>query len=171
MSEWESIVLGGGCFWCLEALYQTVPGVEAVTPGYAGGHTDDPSYEAVCAGQTGHAEVVKVDYDPDRVGLEGVLARFWQFHDPTTPNRQGNDVGTQYRSIILVSGSDQRTAAENSLRQAQPDFDRPIVTEIVSLEKFHPAETYHRDYFRNNPGAPYCLFVIRPKLEKARKAF
>ncbi len=170
MAKSESIVLGGGCFWCLEALYQSVPGVLRVTSGYAGGETEDPDYESVCSGTTGHAEVVEVTFDPEQVSLASLLDRFWQFHDPTTRDRQGNDVGTQYRSIILFCDEEQRVAAEESLRAAEKHFHAPIVTEIAPLETFYSAEAYHQDYFRNNPGAPYCQFVIRPKLEKAEKS-
>lgn len=167
MAETESIVLGGGCFWCLEAIFQEVPGVASVTSGYAGGETADPDYESVCSGQTGHAEVVRVEFDPAQVSLESLLDRFWQCHDPTTPNRQGADVGTQYRSIILPAGPEQERAARESMRRAGERFAAPIVTEIQPLETFHPAEDYHQNYYRNNPTAPYCLFVIRPKLAKS----
>jgi len=169
MENSNSIVLGGGCFWCLEALYQAVPGVKKVTSGYAGGDTDHPDYESVCSGRTGHAEVVKIDFDPEQVPLRMLIDRFWDFHDPTTPNRQGSDVGTQYRSVVLVADSEQKATVEESREAARTRFDAPIVTEIAPLAKFYPAEDYHQDYYRNNPGAPYCLFVIRPKLEKAEK--
>lgn len=162
----ESIVLGGGCFWCLEAFYGALPGVTQVTSGYAGGDTGDPDYQSVCSGRTGHAEVVEVQFDPERISLEAILSHFWDFHDPTTLNRQGNDVGTQYRSIILVNDEKQRDTAEESMRKAQERFDGAVVTEIRSLAKFYPAEDYHQNYYENNPAAPYCQFIIRPKMEK-----
>jgi peptide-methionine (S)-S-oxide reductase len=161
-----SIVLGGGCFWCVEALYETLEGVTSVESGYAGGHDPDPTYEEVCSGSTGHAEVVKVAFDPARIRLESILDFFWEAHDPTTLNRQGADVGTQYRSIILTTSEAQRAAAEASKAAAQKRFAKPIVTEIKSLETFHKAEKYHQDYFKNNPNAPYCQYVIAPKLKK-----
>jgi peptide-methionine (S)-S-oxide reductase len=165
-SSSSSIVLGGGCFWCVEALYETLEGVTAVESGYAGGHDPDPTYQEVCSGSTGHAEVVKVDFDPTRISLESLLDFFWEAHDPTTLNRQGADVGTQYRSIILTSSEAQRVAAEASKAAAQKRFTKPIVTEIEPLETFHKAENYHQDYFKNNPNAPYCQYVIAPKLKK-----
>lgn len=165
-SDTESIVLGGGCFWCIEALYETLDGVCSVESGYAGGHVDNPSYEAVCSGQTGHAEVVRVTFQPEKISLEELLEFFWAAHDPTTLNRQGADVGTQYRSIILTSSDAQKAAATASMKAAQKAFDDPIVTEIEPLGTFHKAESYHQDYFQNNPNAPYCRYVIAPKLRK-----
>lgn len=161
-----SIVLGGGCFWCIEALYETLDGVEAVQSGYAGGETPDPTYEEVCSGKTGHAEVVRIHYDPEVLTLEEILHFFWEAHDPTTLNRQGADVGTQYRSIILYDSEEQKAAAEASKKAAQARFPDPIVTEIKPLGTYYKAEGYHQDYFRNNPNAPYCRFVIVPKLKK-----
>ena len=161
-----SIVLGGGCFWCLEAVFETIPGVRRVVSGYAGGESPNPTYESVCSGTTGHAEVVKVEFDPEVVSPGDLLEKFWQCHDPTTPDRQGADVGSQYRSVILYADDTQREIAENSRKQAAARFRDPIVTEIAPLDRFHEAEAYHQGYFRNNPSAPYCLFVIRPKLEK-----
>lgn len=161
-----SIVLGGGCFWCVEALYESMEGVTAVQSGYAGGKTANPSYQDVSAGTTGHAEVVKVDYEPAKVSLEELLTFFWEAHDPTTLNRQGADVGTQYRSIILYADEEQKAAAEASMEAAQKRFAQPIVTEIEPLEAFYKAESYHQDYFKNNPEAPYCRYVIAPKLKK-----
>ncbi|MFP4357613.1 MAG: peptide-methionine (S)-S-oxide reductase MsrA [Puniceicoccaceae bacterium] len=167
MSETDaSIVLGGGCFWCLEAVFETVRGVRRVVSGYAGGDSPDPTYESVCSGTTGHAEVVKVGFDPEAVSLEKLLEQFWQCHDPTTPDRQGADVGSQYRSVILYADEHQREIAERSRERAAARFSDPIVTEIAPLERFHEAEPHHQGYFRKNPSAPYCLFVIRPKLEK-----
>jgi peptide-methionine (S)-S-oxide reductase len=165
----ESLVLGGGCFWCLEAAYKLLPGVKAVVSGYAGGHTADPSYKQVCTGITGHAEVVRIEYDPAVVTLERLLEFFWQAHDPTTLNRQGDDVGTQYRSIILYRNAAQRDAAEKSLRVAQEGFDSLIVTQILPLETFWRAEEYHQGYFEKNPSQGYCSYVIRPKIDKLKK--
>ncbi len=164
----ESIILGGGCFWCTEAAYKMLPGVLSVESGYAGGHDPAPTYEAVCGGKTGHAEVVRVSYDPDVVPLKDVLALFWRIHDPTTLNRQGADVGTQYRSIILTTDDAQRAAAEASRAAAQADWGGGIVTTIEPLQQFFPAEAYHQDYYERNPHQGYCQMVIRPKLEKLR---
>jgi len=166
----ELATLGGGCFWCLEAMFQTLPGVRSVVSGYAGGKTENPTYRQVCSGQTGHAEVVQIEFDPARISYERLLDAFWDAHDPTTPNRQGNDVGPQYRSIILYHSEAQRAAAEAAKRAVAARFDKPVVTEIVPLTKFYPAEDYHQDYYAKNPGAAYCVAVIRPKLEKLQKA-
>ena len=165
-SPTDTIVLGGGCFWCVEALYETLDGVQAVESGYAGGSVANPSYKAVVTGTTGHAEVIKVTFDPQTISLDRILSFFWQAHDPTTLNRQGEDVGTQYRSIILYSSPEQKAAAERSMAKAQNSFSQPIVTEIVALETFYKAEGYHQDYFENNKTAPYCQYVIAPKLKK-----
>lgn len=161
---------GGGCFWCLEAVFERVDGVLTVTAGYAGGHAAYPTYKEVCSGSTGHAEVVQIAFDPSRVRFEQLLDLFWKAHDPTTPNRQGGDVGTQYRSIILTHTDEQRQLAEKSREGVARHFRNPVVTEIVPLRAFYPAEEYHQDYFRKNPRAPYCEVVIRPKLEKLKKA-
>lgn len=161
-----SIVLGGGCFWCVEALYESLEGVTTVESGYAGGSTKNPTYQAVISGQTGHAEVVRIEFDPQNISQETLLDFFWEAHDPTTLNRQGADVGTQYRSIILYRSEEQKEAAERSMKAAQKKFRDPIVTEIKELEAFYPAEGYHQDYFKNNPDAPYCRYVIAPKLKK-----
>lgn len=165
-SKLDSIILGGGCFWCVEALYDTLEGVVSVKSGYAGGTVVDPTYREVCSGTTGHAEVVDVRFDPARISLTDILDFFWEAHDPTTLNRQGADVGTQYRSIILYRDEAQKSAAETSLKKAQSKFSAPIVTEIVELKTFYPAEDYHQDYYKNNKNAPYCRFVITPKLKK-----
>lgn len=170
MASLKSLVLGGGCFWCTEAAYELLPGVEAVVSGYAGGARPNPSYEQVCSGATGHAEVVRIDYDPERIALETLLDFFWQIHDPTTLNRQGADEGTQYRSVIFYADAEQKAAAEASLERANPGWGGKIVTQIVPLVKFYEAEDYHQDYFRRNPHGGYCQMVIRPKVEKLKKA-
>jgi len=158
--------LGGGCFWCVEAVFETEPGVTAVASGYAGGKTVNPSYDEVCSGATGHAEVVQITFDPAQVSYARLRELFWQAHDPTTLNRQGADAGTQYRSIILCHDAAQKEIAEKSKTAAQEHFHSPIVTEIVPLDTFYPAENYHQDYFRRNGRAPYCQMVIAPKLRK-----
>lgn len=158
--------LGGGCFWCIEAVFENIPGVKAVTSGYAGGQTPDPTYEQICTKTTGHAEVVQIEFDPATVSYEALLKTFWKAHDPTTLDRQGADRGPQYRSIILYHNDAQRDAAGKSKKEAQARFEQPIVTEIVPLKKFYPAEDSHQDYFRKNPTAGYCRVVIRPKLDK-----
>ncbi len=165
----ETATLGGGCFWCTEALYQMLPGVKSVTSGYAGGTTENPTYKDVCTGRTGHAEVIQIQYDPNEVSYEKILQTFWEAHDPTTLNRQGADTGTQYRSIILYNSPAQKAAAEKSKAEAQKHFSKPIVTEIVPLTKFYKAEGYHQDYYRSNPQQPYCRAVIQPKVEKFEK--
>lgn len=166
----KTAVVGGGCFWCVEALYQGVPGIESVVSGYAGGATPNPTYEEVCTGRTGHAEVVQITYDPAKTSYEKVIDLFWKAHDPTTLNRQGADAGTQYRSIILTQNDEERAIAEKSKAAAQKDLKEPIVTEIKPLEVFYPAEKYHQDFYQNNPNYPYSAAVIEPKLEKFRKA-
>jgi len=165
----EVATFGGGCFWCTEAVFQMLPGVKSVVSGYAGGSKENPTYKEVCSGTTGHAEVIQVTYDPKVVSYEKLLETFWEAHDPTTLNRQGADVGTQYRSIILFHDEAQRVAAEKSKAEAQKLFGKAIVTEIVPLKRFYPAEGYHQDYYRNNSTQPYCSIVIRPKLEKLGK--
>jgi peptide-methionine (S)-S-oxide reductase len=162
----QTAVLGGGCFWCIEAVYERIEGVKSVVSGYAGGTKPDPTYEQVCTGTTGHAEVVEIEFDPAVISYERILEIFWKAHDPTSLNRQGADVGTQYRSIILYRDEAQRAAAEKSRSQAAGQFERRIVTEIVPLKAFYRAEQYHQDYYANNPYAGYCTFVIRPKLQK-----
>lgn len=166
----KTAVVGGGCFWCVEALYEGVPGIVSVVSGYAGGTTPNPTYEEVCTGRTGHAEVVQITYDPSQISYEKVIDLFWKAHDPTTLNRQGADAGTQYRSIILTQNDEERAIAEKSKAVAQKDFKDPIVTEIKPLEVFYPAEKYHQDFYANNPRYPYSAAVIEPKLEKFRKA-
>ena len=168
-SKTESLVLGGGCFWCTEAAYEMLPGVKDVVSGYAGGKESNPTYEQVCDHATGHAEVVKIDYDPEKISLEKLLDYFWHVHNPTQVGGQGNDHGPQYRSIILYANAEQKAAAEKSRAAAAKVFRDPITTEIVPLEKFWPAEKYHQDYFRRNPNAGYCAYVIAPKIKKLEK--
>ena len=164
----ETITLGGGCFWCLEALFQRLTGVSQVTPGYAGGDTKNPTYREVCAGNTGHAEVIQITFDSETISVGDLLEFFFQAHDPTTLNRQGNDVGTQYRSTIMPLSPEQAVLSRAALEQAAAQFDEPIVTTIEPLETFYPAEAYHHDYYNQNQSVPYCAFVISPKLEKLR---
>ena len=162
----DFIVLGGGCFWCVEAIYARTSGIVGAQSGYAGGNVPNPTYQQVCSGTTGHAEVVKVSFDPERITLDSVLDLFWRAHDPTTLNRQGADVGTQYRSIILYRNAEQEQSARASKDAAQQQFAAPIVTSIEPLGDFYPAEDYHSDYYENNPQAGYCRVVIQPKIEK-----
>ncbi len=166
MAGTEVATLGGGCFWCIEAVYERIDGVVEAVSGYAGGKTKDPTYEQVSSGTTGHAEVVQIRFDPKKISYEKILEIFWKAHDPTTLNRQGNDVGTQYRSVIYYHDEAQRGAAEKSKAEAGKRFSSPIVTEVAPLEAFYPAEDYHQDYYEANPFAGYCTFVIRPKLDK-----
>ena len=169
----EEIVLGGGCFWCLEAVFREVRGVQECVSGYAGGHLARPSYEEVCGGHTGHAEVVQISFDPQVVSLRDLLRIFFTVHDPTTHHRQGADVGPQYRSLILYRGSAQKEAAEEIMREiaAAGIWGRALVTELTELEEFFPAEGYHQEYFERNPNAPYCRVVIEPKVQKFRQKF
>ncbi len=168
-NQLETATLGGGCFWCTEALFQMLPGVKSVASGYAGGTKVNPTYQDVCTGRTGHAEVIQIEYDPRVVSYEKILATFWEAHDPTTLNQQGADHGTQYRSIILYNNDAQKVAAEKSKAEAQKHFSKPIVTEIGPLKVFYKAEGYHQDYYRSNPNQPYCRMVIQPKVEKFEK--
>jgi peptide-methionine (S)-S-oxide reductase len=165
----ETATLGGGCFWCMEAVYERLPGIISVTSGFAGGHTANPTYQQVCNGDTGHAEVTQIVFDPAKISYAKLLDVFWQAHDPTTLNRQGADEGTQYRSIILYHNEAQKLAAEKSKAEAQKNFKHPIVTEIVPFTKFYKAEDYHQEYYDNNLHAPYCQIVIAPKLKKLEK--
>lgn len=169
----QEATLGGGCFWCLEAFFQELQGVRSVQSGYAGGVTTDPSYKQVCSGTTGHAEVVRVRFDPGAIDYADLLRVFFAIHDPTTPDRQGADVGTQYRSIILYHDDAQRESAVAVMREIESEglYADPLVTELVPLERFWPAESYHDDYFRKNPDQPYCRIVIDPKVAKFRKRF
>ena len=165
----ETAVLGGGCFWCMEAVFQMLPGVKSVTSGFAGGTMENPTYHDVSTGLTGHAEVILIRFDPGAVSYEKILDTFWDAHDPTTLNSQGPDAGTQYRSIILYQNPAQKAAAEKSKARAQPRFHNRIVTEIVPLAAFYPAEGYHQNFYRNNPSNPYCRAIIEPKVEKMEK--
>jgi peptide-methionine (S)-S-oxide reductase len=160
---------GGGCFWCMEAVFERLPGVISVTSGFAGGTTENPTYEEVCTETTGHAETTEIVFDPAKISYNQLLDVFWQAHDPTTLNRQGADTGTSYRSIILYRTEKQKLEAEKSMIAAQHNFHNPIVTEIVPLKKFYVAEDYHQKYYDNNSNAPYCQVVIAPKLEKLEK--
>jgi len=166
MNNQEKATFGAGCFWCVEAVFERQEGVISVVSGYTGGKRPNPTYEQVCSGATGHAEVAQITYDPSKVSYERLLEIFWTAHDPTTLNRQGNDVGDQYRSAIFYHDDSQKTLAEKSKKAAQAHFTDKIVTEISPLTQFYPAENYHQDYYRNNADAPYCRFVIKPKLEK-----
>jgi peptide-methionine (S)-S-oxide reductase len=169
----ETVVFGGGCFWCTEAIFTQLSGVVSVMPGYAGGKIPNPTYPMVCTGRTGHAEVVEVKYDPARISFDDLLTVFFGTHDPTTLNRQGADIGTEYRSIVLYTNDRQKWDAERFIRElGETDFKgRPITTELKPLSRFYPAEDYHREYFRNNSSAPYCQFVIAPKVTKFQKHF
>lgn len=169
----EMATLGGGCFWCLEAVYVELRGVERVVSGYAGGTVVDPTYRQVCNGTTGHAEVVQITYDPQQVTFRDLLDIFFTIHDPTTLNRQGNDVGPQYRSVIFYHDAAQRQTAEDAIAEltAARVWSRPIVTELAPLAKFYPAEDYHQDYYANNAYQPYCQVVVAPKVAKFRKLY
>lgn len=162
----ETAVFASGCFWCTEAVFEHVPGVKKVTSGYTGGHVANPTYKQVCEGDTGHAEATRIEFDPAVVSYAHLLEIFFESHDPTTLNRQGADEGTQYRSAIFYANDAQKAAAEAGKQAAQKNWDDPIVTEIAPLGKFHEAEDYHQDYFKNNPHAGYCSFVIKPKMKK-----
>lgn len=164
----EQATFGAGCFWCVEAVFQRLDGVTSVVSGYAGGTKPNPTYEDVCTGSTGHAEVAQISFDPAKISYERLLDVFWQSHDPTTLNRQGADAGPQYRSVIFYHDERQKLAAEKSKIAAQKDFDESIVTEVQPLKRFYAAENYHQDYFNNHQNAPYCVFVIKPKLEKLK---
>jgi peptide-methionine (S)-S-oxide reductase len=167
----ETATLGGGCFWCVEAVFADFQGVHKVESGYAGGKTDNPTYKEVCSGTTGHAEVIQVHFDPKVISYDEILNVFFHAHDPTTLNRQGGDVGTQYRSVIFYDSEAQRKTAEAAMEKAAKLWSDPIVTEISPLPKYFPAEDYHQDYFALNGSQPYCRMVIAPKLQKIRKEF
>ncbi len=170
-SNLEVATLGGGCFWCTEAVFQRVRGVRHVQSGYAGGHVKNPTYEQICGGNTGHAEVVRIEFDPQVIGYAQILEIFLATHDATTLNRQGNDVGTQYRSVIFTHSPQQAEVAAQVVAQAQKLSSRPIVTQIAPLPDYFPAEDYHQDYFNQHPGQGYCAFVVAPKVEKFQKTF
>ena len=173
MAELETTTLGGGCFWCLEAVYQEMEGVASVESGYMGGPLPNPSYHDVCTGRTGHIEVVQVRFDPARTSFREILEVFFAIHDPTTRDRQGNDIGTQYRSAIFYHDERQRSAAEEIIGELDRDqvFGAPIVTDLRPAETFYKAEDYHQEYFRNNPQQPYCAYVVAPKVRKFRQKF
>jgi peptide-methionine (S)-S-oxide reductase len=167
----EKATLGGGCFWCTEAVFSRVKGLVEVKPGYSGGSVPNPTYEDVCTGQTGHAEVVQIVYEPTEISYREILEIFFSIHDPTTPNRQGNDVGTQYRSIILYHSEDQRRLAEEVIREVEGKLGRRVVTEVVPFTVFYEAEDYHRSFYDRNRNYPYCRVVIDPKIKKFLKYF
>jgi peptide-methionine (S)-S-oxide reductase len=169
----ETATLAGGCFWCLEAVYELLRGVQSVQSGYTGGHVPNPTYEAVCTGTTGHAEAVQIEFDPEQISYRDLLDVFFTIHDPTTLNRQGHDIGTQYRSAIYTHSDEQRATAEAVIADltAQRLWDAPIVTEVTPLTHYYPAEDYHAQYYRTNPEAAYCRVVIAPKVAKARAKF
>lgn len=173
MNNIETAVFGGGCFWCTEAIFQSLKGVITVLPGYSGGSVPSPTYEQVCAGGTGHIESTKIEYDPKIISFEKLLGVFFGTHDPTTMDRQGNDVGEQYKSVIFYFNDQQKVSAEKAIAdlEKQHVFDKPIVTELRPFEKFYLAENYHQNYFKNNPGQPYCQAVISPKLAKFRQHY
>lgn len=172
-SDRETATLAGGCFWCLEAVFNDMRGVEKVTSGYAGGSLPNPSYQQVCAGTTGHAEVVQIVFDPKEASFKELLEVFFTIHDPTTLNRQGADVGTQYRSAIFYHSPEQKGVAEQVIKEMEAErvWDRPIVTEVTPLETFYPAEGYHQQYYEQNPNQPYCRAVVAPKVAKFRKLY
>ena len=171
MAKSEIATLGGGCFWCVEAVFQRIEGVISVKPGYAGGNVNNPTYKQICTGRTGHAEVAKIEFDPSKITYSQILNVFWQSHDPTTLNRQGNDVGSQYRSVIFFHNESQEEIAKKSKIDADKSgyWDNRIVTEVTLLNNYYDAEDYHDNYYNNNPNQPYCLFVIKPKLDKLEK--
>ena len=173
MNKLETATFGAGCFWCVEAIFQELKGVEKVESGYMGGKTDNPSYKDICTGETGHAEVCQITYNPEEISFDELLEVFWQTHNPTTLNRQGADVGTQYRSAIFYHSESQRKTAEAYKEKLNElgAYDDPIVTEITEASTFYKAENYHQDYFKNNSNQPYCSFVIKPKMEKFKKVF
>jgi len=169
----EVATLGGGCFWCMEAVFDDLEGVEDVVSGYSGGHKENPTYQEVCTGTTGHAEVVQIKFDPDVISYADILRVFFSVHDPTTLNRQGNDIGTQYRSVIFYHSEQQKREAEKIISEITEAriYDNPIVTEVTAFKNFYPAEDYHQEYFAKNPYQPYCMAVVAPKVAKFRKQF
>jgi peptide-methionine (S)-S-oxide reductase len=173
LEKTASVTLGNGCFWCTEAVFQLLEGVISVTSGYSGGETANPDYKSVCSGLTGHAECLQIVYDPAKISYEDLLEVFWKTHDPTTLNRQGNDVGSQYRSVIFYENEEQKKIAKEYMEQLDNSgtFTNPVVTTLEPLIKFYPAENYHQDYYQQNGIAPYCQFVVKPKVEKFKKEF
>lgn len=173
MANLETATLAAGCFWCIEAVFDDLKGVEDVISGYSGGHTENPTYRQVCEGTTGHAEVAQIKFDPSVISFKDILRVFFSVHDPTTLNRQGNDIGTQYRSAIFYNNEDQQREAEQVIKEITDEgvYDDPIVTEVTPFEKFWPAEDYHQEYFANNPSVPYCAAVVAPKVAKFRRKF
>ncbi len=171
MQSVQTAVFGGGCFWCTEAVFNTLKGVVSVVPGYSGGYVKDPSYEQVSAGDTGHAEVTKIEFDPNEISFYDLLTVFFATHDPTTLDRQGNDIGTQYRSVIFYMDEDQKRQAEDHIKEVVPSFTDPIVTSLRPFEAFYPAEDYHQKYYEKHKDTPYCQAIIDPKLEKLQKQF
>jgi len=171
MKEMQKATFGAGCFWCVEAVFERLEGVVDVIPGYSGGHKNNPTYKEICTGMTGHAEVAQITFDPKVITFDDLLNMFWKSHDPTTRNRQGNDIGTQYRSAIFYHNNEQKSIAEESKNKVDNSniFSNPIVTEITKLEKFWVAEDYHNNYYNNNMNQPYCKFIIKPKLDKLFK--
>ncbi len=173
MADLQTATFGGGCFWCTEAVFLELRGVNHVESGYAGGHVANPTYEQVCTKTTGHAEVIQISFDPGQISYEDLLEIFFQTHDPTTKDQQGNDVGPQYRSAVFYHDDQQKAAAESFIAQLNESgaFPAPIVTEVTEINNYYPAENYHQDYLANNPGNPYCAMVVRPKVDKFRKQF
>ena len=173
MKNTETATLGAGCFWCVEAVFDDLRGVESVESGYSGGHTENPTYREVCSETTGHAEVVNVNFNPQEISFKEILQVFFSVHDPTTLNRQGNDIGTSYRSAIFYHDANQKRIAEETIKEVEAEgvYDNPIVTEVTPFDKFYIAENYHQEYFTNNPNQPYCAAVVAPKVAKFRQKF
>ena len=171
VNQHETTIFGGGCFWCIEAVFSQIKGVMSVVPGYAGGHTQNPTYEQICSGDTGHAEVIRIEFDPSVVAYQKLLEIFFDAHDPTTPNRQGNDTGSQYRSVVLTQSDEQKQIAEEYVKNLTPSYTQPIVTQIRPLDIFYEAEEYHHNYFEKNPDKAYCQIVVAPKVKKAQEHY
>lgn len=171
MAQTETAILAAGCFWCVEAVFDDLVGVQSVESGYIGGHVDNPTYRQVCEEDTGHAEAVRITFDPSQISYDELLDVFFHVHDPTTLNRQGNDVGTQYRSAIFTLNDAQKTSAEKAIAEAQPEWPSPIVTQVVAATRFWEAEDYHQEYFAKNPNQPYCSAVVGPKVRKFRQKY
>ncbi|MBI5223867.1 peptide-methionine (S)-S-oxide reductase MsrA [Candidatus Micrarchaeota archaeon] len=167
----KRIVFGGGCFWCTEAVFDLFEGVIRTTSGYAGGNTKNPTYEDICNGDTGHAEVLQIEYEPEKISLEKLLDIFFTMHDPTSLNRQGADTGTQYRSVVLYTNNDQKMIIEEFIKKTRKEYDKPIVTQVEKLTEFFPSEEYHQKYYKRNSGQPYCSIVIGSKIQKVKKKY